>query len=478
MKDMLEDLMGSVGARADYAEARHVHTRVESISTRNGAVDDVDGGESEGVGVRVRAGGAWGFAATRDMSRAGLEAALARALAVAEAQPAAPLAPLAPEPPARGRWESQAEIDPFGVPLADKLELLVAADRSMRGDSRIAVSEAHLFARTEARTFASTEGALCEQRVTETGGGISATAVSGNEVQVRSFPCSHEGDIQQAGYEHFASMGLVDAGPRVAEEAVALLTAPACESGRRTIVLDGMQLALQLHESVGHAVELDRVLGTEASYAGTSFVAVEDVGRLQYGSELMNVSADATVPGGLGSFGWDDEGVAARAEPLVRDGVLAGFLSSRESAAEIGLARSGGCMRAEGFARQPIVRMTNVNLAPGSAGTLDDLIASTADGLYFETNRSWSIDSRRLQFQFATEAAWEIVDGARGRLLRNPSYSGVTPQFWAGLDAICSPSEWRLWGLTNCGKGEPGQFMAVSHGTAPARFKGVQVGVA
>jgi TldD protein len=478
MKDMLEELMGAADARADYAEARHVHTRSESIATRNGAVDNVDGAESEGVGVRVRAGGAWGFAATRDMSRAGVEAALERALAVAAAQPAAPSTPLVPEPPARGRWESRAEVDPFGLPLEDKLALLVAADQSMRGDSRIAVTSAHMFARRETRTFASTDGALCEQLVTETGGGISATAVSGNEVQVRSFPCSHEGDIQQAGYEHVLRMGLVEAGPRVAEEAVALLTAPACEPGRRTIVLDGMQLALQLHESVGHAVELDRVLGTEASYAGTSFVAVADVGSLQYGSELMNVSADATVPGGLGSFGWDDEGVAARVEPIVRAGVLAGFLSSRESAAEVGLTRSGGCMRAEGFARQPIVRMTNVNLAPGSAGTLEDLIASTGDGLYLETNRSWSIDSRRLHFQFATEAAWEIVDGSRGRLLRNPSYSGVTPQFWRSLDAICSPSEWRLWGLTNCGKGEPGQFIAVSHGTAPARFTDVQVGVA
>jgi TldD protein len=478
MKDMLEDLMGAVGGRADYAEARHVHARSESIATRNGAVDDVDSGESEGVGVRVRSGGAWGFAATRDMSRAGVEAALERALAVAAAQPAAPAAPLAPEPPARGRWESTAEVDPFSVPLEDKLSLLVAADHSMRGDSRVAISSAHLFARREARTFASSEGALCEQLVTETGGGISAMAMSDDEVQVRSFPCSHEGDVKQAGYEHLLAMGLVEAGPRVAEEAVALLTAPACEPGTRTIVLDGMQLALQLHESVGHAVELDRVLGTEASYAGTSFVGVGDVGSLQYGSELMNVSADATVPGGLGSFGWDDEGVAARAQPIVRDGVLTGFLSSRESAAEVGLSQSGGCMRADGFARQPIVRMTNVNLAPGSAGTLEDLIASTDDGLYLETNRSWSIDSRRLHFQFATEAAWEIVDGARGRLLRNPSYSGVTPQFWAGLDAICSPSEWRLWGLTNCGKGEPGQFMAVSHGTAPARFRNVQVGVA
>jgi len=192
----------------------------------------------------------------------------------------------------------------------------------------------------------------------------------------------------------------------------------------------------------------------------------------------MSVTADATSPAGLGSYGWDDEGVAARAEPIVRGGVLTGFLSSRETAAAIGLDHSGGCMRAEGFARQPIVRMSNVNLEPGDAGSLDELIASTERGLLLDTNRSWSIDSRRLHFQFATEAAWEIVDGERGRLLRNPSYSGTTPEFWRSLDAVCSPSEWRLWGLPNCGKGEPGQAMRVSHGTAPARFRDVQVGVA
>jgi TldD protein len=478
MKDRLEDLMGAATARADYADVRHVHTRTESITTRNGAVHEVEGAESEGAGVRVRVGGAWGFAGTRDIGRAGLREALERALAVAAAQPRAPKAPLTQEPPARGRWENSAATSPFAVPLEDKLSKLVAADQSMRTDPRIAVTMAHMVALEEARTFASTDGSLCEQLTTESGGGMSAMAVSGDEVQVRSYPGSHAGDVMQAGYEHFASLDLEQGGPRIAEEAIALLSAPPCEPGRTTIVLDGHQLALQLHESVGHAVELDRVLGTEASYAGTSFVTVADVGRLRYGSELMNVTADATVAGGLGSYGWDDEGVEARADPIVRDGVLAGFLSSRESAAAIGLERSGGHMRAEGFARQPIVRMSNVNLGPGDAGTLADLIASTERGLYLETNRSWSIDSRRLHFQFATEAAWEIVDGERGRLLRNPSYSGTTPEFWRSLDAICSPSEWRLWGLTNCGKGEPGQAMRVSHGTAPGRFRDVQVGVA
>jgi TldD protein len=478
VKDLLEELMDSARTRADYAEARYVRSRGESLATRNGAVDEVESAESEGVGIRVRVGGAWGFAATRELDGTGLERALAQALAIAAAQPATPATPLAPEPAARGRWESRCELDPFAVPLEEKLEALTAADEAMRGDSRIALTTAHFLAFSDERIFASTEGALCEQRSTECGGGITATAVSDDEVQIRSFPSSFRGDVAQAGYEHFAGLGLLAAAPRVAEEAAALLSAPSCPAGMATVILDGQQLALQVHESVGHAVELDRVLGTEASYAGTSFVSVADVASLRYGSELMNVTADATTPGGLGTFGWDDEGVEGRSEPIVRHGVLYGFLSSRESAAEVGLDRSGGCMRADGFARQPIVRMTNVNLEAGDAGTLEDLIASTDRGLYLETNRSWSIDNRRLHFQFATEAAWEIVDGERTRLLRNPSYAGVTPEFWNRLDAICSPSEWRLWGLLNCGKGEPGQLMRVSHGAAPARFRDVQVGVA
>jgi TldD protein len=478
MKDILEDLMGAVGGRADYADARHVHTRHESISTRNGAVDEVEGSESEGVGVRVRSRGAWGFAATRDVSRAGVEAALDRALEIAAAQPRAPDTPLAPEPPARGSWGSEARIDPFSVPLEDKLARLTEADVSMRGDERIAITTARMMNLKETTTFASSEGALCDQLTIATGASIQAVAVSGDEVQVRSYPSSHTGDVRQLGYEHVEALDLAGGGPQVAEEAIALLSAPRCEPGRTTIVLGGQQVALQVHESVGHAVELDRVLGMEASYAGTSFVTVADRGRLRYGSELMSVTADATSPAGLGSYGWDDEGVAARVEPIVSDGVLTGFLSSRETAAAIGLDRSGGCMRADGFARQPIVRMSNVNLAPGDAGTLDELIASTERGLFLDTNRSWSIDSRRLQFQFATEIAREIVDGELRGLVRNASYGGITPDFWRGLDAICSEPEWRLWGLTNCGKGEPGQAMRVSHGAAPARFRDVQVGVA
>jgi TldD protein len=399
-------------------------------------------------------------------------------MAIADAQPSAEPTPLAPEPPARGEHRGGEGTDPFEVPLERKLERLLEADAALGADPRMNLRQAHFGAYARETVFASTEGALYDQRVIECGGGLTATAVEGDEVQVRSFPGSHRGDTMQAGYEHFDSMTLVAEAPRVADEAIALLRADRCPSTTTTLILDGEQLALQVHESVGHAVELDRVLGGEASYAGVSWVPPDGIGTLQYGSELMNVTADATSAGGLGSYRWDDEGVEGRAVPIVRDGILRGFLSGRESAALIGMERSSGCMRSDGFARQPIVRMTNVNLEPGDAGTLEDLIAATERGIYMETNRSWSIDQRRLHFQFGTEIAWEIEDGRRTRMLRNPTYAGVTPRFWASLDAICSRPAWKLWGVLNCGKGEPGQSMHVSHGAAPARFRDVQVGIA
>src|SRR5215210_1348254 len=472
------ELMDSADRHADYADARHVRIRSERISTRNRALDGLDSRETEGIGVRVRVGGAWGFAGVRGADREGAERALGRALEVARSQPAARAAPLAPEPPAQGRWESAARRDPFAVPLEEKLAELDVAAEALRAEPAVAVARASFRAWCTEKLFVSTEGALCEQRLTECGGGIAAVSIVDGQTQVRSFPSSHAGHVAQAGYEHFLGLGLSAAAPQVAEEAAALLRAPACPPGRTTLILVGEQLGLQLHESVGHAVELDRVLGREASYAGTSFIPPDATGVLKIGSELVDVTADAGTDGGLGSFRWDDEGVEGQRLPIVRQGVLRGFLSSRETAAETELPRSGGCMRAEGFDRQPIVRMTNVNLEPGAAGTLDELVAATEHGILIETNRSWSIDSLRLQFQFEGEAAWEIAHGERTRLLRNPSYAGMTPSFWAGCDAVCSPSDWELVSFVDCGKGEPGQVMRVSHGLAPARFRDVEVGVA
>lgn len=478
MLDVLTSVLANAPSRCAYAEARHVATDEEGLLVRNGAVESIDSHAADGVGVRVRTVGGWGFAATREATRAGITRALARALAIAESQPALPAGPLVPVEPARGHWACAYERDPFAVSLEDKLELLFAAERELRGDPRIVRSDATCESRRVRTAFASTEGAACTQERVECGAAVSAIAVDGDELQVRSYPGAHGGSAACAGWEHVLAFDLAAHAPRVAAEALELLSAPECPAGRRTVILGGEQLALQIHESIGHALELDRMLLMEAAYAGTSWVAPGDLGTLRYGSPQLNITADATLPGGLGTFGWDDEGVAAARTALIEAGVLRAALSDRGSAAAIGLPRSGGCARADGFARQPIVRMTNVSIEPGAAGTLADLIADTDDGLYLETNRSWSIDDRRLHFQFATEIAREVRGGRLGRLLRNPSYAGVTPQFWGGLDAVCSASAWRLWGLGNCGKGEPGQVMRVSHGTAPARFRDVQVGVA
>ena len=476
--DLLTEAISAVPARCSYAEARHVATDDEAVLVRNGDVAQVDSDSSAGIGVRVRAGGGWGFAATREETAAAVHDALARALAIAESQPAAPAGPLASVEAASGHWSSTFARDPLEVSLEEKLELLLAAEAGLRGDARIVRSEAECASRRVRTAFASTEGAACTQVRVECGAGIAAIALDGDELQVRSYPSAHGGSAACAGWEHVLGFDLVAHAPRVAAEAIELLTAPLCPAGRATIVLDGDQLALQIHESIGHALELDRMLLGEAAYAGTSWVAPHDLGTLRYGSEHLQITADATLAGGLGSFGWDDEGVAAKRTPLIEAGLLRAALSDRQSAAAIGLERSGGCARADGFARQPIVRMTNVSIEPGGAGTLADLIADTGEGLYLATNRSWSIDDRRLQFQFATEVAREIRGGELGRLLRNPSYAGITPRFWGGLDAVCSASEWRLHGLGNCGKGEPGQLMRVSHGAAPARFRDVEVGVA
>jgi TldD protein len=477
--DLLTDLVAKAEGRCAYAEARHVDRRAESLAVRAGEVDEVASSASAGIGVRVRIGGGWGFAATRDATPAGAEAALARALAIAEAQPAGPGRPLAPVDAARGHWASAYERDPFAVSLEAKLDLLTTAEAALRtGDERLVRTEATASAWREHKAFASTEGAACTQERVACGAGVAAYAAGDGEVQVRSYPLAHGGLFTCGGWEHVEALELAANAPRVSEEAIELLTAPPCPEGVMTIVLHGEQLALQIHESIGHALELDRILGGEAAYAGTSWVAAADLGTLRYGSDALNVTADATLPGGLGSFGWDDEGVAAARTPLIEAGTLKAALTDREAAAAVGLERSGGCARADGFARQPIVRMTNVSIEPGTAGSLADLVADTDAGLYLETNRSWSIDDRRLQFQFATEAAREIRGGELGRLVRNPSYAGITPRFWGSLDAVCGVEDWRLWGLTNCGKGEPGQVMEVSHGAAAARFREVQVGVA
>jgi TldD protein len=262
---------------------------------------------------------------------------------------------------------------------------------------------------------------------------------------------------------------------RIAEEAAALLGAADCPEGEKTLILEGSQLALQIHESVGHAIELDRILGWEAAFAGTSHLELPKLGTHKYGSPLMNITADATLPGALGSFGYDDEGTPAQRVPIVDQGIWVGVLSGRDSASIASLP-PGGMVRADGFNRLPMVRMTNVGLLPGDS-SLEEMIAETEDGILMSTNRSWSIDDKRLNFQFGCEIGWEIKNGKRGQMIKNPTYTGITPKFWAQLDMLAGESEWVHWGTPNCGKGQPMQVAHTGHSASPGRFGTVRVGV-
>src|SRR5436305_215867 len=300
--------------------------------------------------------------------------------------------------------------------------------------------------------FVSSEGHRIDQHIRECGGGISATAIGEDETQRRSYP-SYRGQYGTRGWELVTELDLAAHAARVADEARALLTAPPCPAGETDLILGSEQLALQIHESVGHAIELDRILGWEAAFAGTSWLDLARLGDMRYGSELMNITADATLPGALGSFGYDDEGTSAQRVDIVRDGTWVGVLSGRDSAAVTGLP-PGGMVRADGWGRLPMVRMTNVGLLPGPS-SLEEIIDATDDGISMETNRSWSIDDKRLNFQFGCELGYEVKNGQRGRLLRNPTYTGITPQFWASLDMLAGEREWIFWGTPNCGKGQP-----------------------
>jgi TldD protein len=466
-----------------YADARVVAIRNRSLTSKNGRVGHASEAESLGLGVRVVANGAWGFAAAADLSRASVAAAAARAVEIARASARVKREDvrLAPEPAVVAEWKTPYDVDPFATSVGQNLELLLKVDAEMRGVAGVTMSETGMNFQREESWFLSSEGSDIHQTKYSTGAGYTAYAFAGSEIQKRSYPNSFGGQWQNRGYEQIAEMKLVENARRVAEEAVALHHADQCPEGKATIILDGSQLGLQIHESVGHPIELDRVLGMEANFAGTSFLTLEQLGELRYGSDLVNVVADARQEHGpgLGTFAYDDEGVAAQCTPIITNGLFTGYLSSRETAHTIGAVRSGGTLRAEGWNRLPMIRMTNVSILPGEQPlSLDQLIGDTDDGIYMETNKSWSIDDKRYNFQFGCEIAWEIKRGKRVRMLKNPSYSGITTEFWNAMDAICSREEWTIWGTPNCGKGQPQQVVGTGHGASPARFRKIPVGSA
>ena len=466
---------------ASYADARVMDIRLRDLSTKNSQVGTLAESESLGIGIRVMVRGSWGFAATDRLTREGVQACAAEAVAIAKASALAKLADVAmvPEQAFVDTWQNPYVKDPFRIPLERQLELLLAADRAMSRVKGVTIAETSMTFRRIEQVFASTLGSKIHQIKMQSGAGIVATSFQGTEIQKRSYPNSFGGQHQLAGYELVESFDLVGNAPRVAEEAVALHSAPQSPEGVKTIILESSQLGLQIHESVGHPIELDRVLGMEANFAGLSFLTLEKLRTLKYASDIVNVVADARLEHGpgLGTFGYDDEGVPAQCTDIIKAGLFTGYLSNRETAPAIGLTRSGGTMRTESWNRLPIIRMTNISLLPGT-WKYDDLIADTDDAILMETNRSWSIDDRRYHFQFSTEIGWEIKGGKKTRMLKNPSYSGITTEFWNSCDAICSRDHWTLWGTPNCGKGQPMQTMGTGHGASPSRFRNIKLGAA
>jgi TldD protein len=465
-------------AGAAYADVRVVHRIDERVVVKNGAVGELERGDDLGMSVRVISSGAWGFASTFDLTPEGAATAAKLAVRIAQASSRVKVSDveLAPEQPWSDRWQTPYQIDPFKVPVFDKLQLLFAVDKVLRERPEIAVAESCIISMRERTWFGSTEGAYIDQEITRCGGGFEVMAVGNGDAQTRSFPASFRGHHKTTGYEIVPALKLLENAAKVRDEAIALLTAEPCPSGRTDLILGGAQLCLQIHESVGHANELDRVLGLESNYAGISFCTTEKQGKFRYGSELVNLVADGTVAGGLATAGYDDDGVAAQRFHVVRDGIHQAYFTNREMAHFIGETRSRGCNRAEGWNNIPIVRIPNLSLMPGT-WNLDELIADTESGIFMDVNRSWSIDQMRLNFQFGCEVAWEIKDGKLGRMFKNPNYQGITPEFWGNCDAICDNSHFDLWSVLSCGKGQPGQTAEMSHGSSPARFRNVMCGI-
>ncbi|MCL2498642.1 MAG: TldD/PmbA family protein [Symbiobacteriaceae bacterium] len=480
LKEKMNQVLAFIKAQegVDYADVRVNYIITESYATENMKIQSLSSVKNLGYGIRIYVQGSMGFAGSQDFANmedtAKIALEIARATRLTQKYPVK----LSAKKKIVAHYATPVAIDPFAISKEEKLNLLFEAERLMREAApTLFRTSGTLTFRREEKTWADSEDSYITQDLVESGGGIEAVVVGKGEIQSRSYPNSARGNYATAGWEFIQSMDIIGNAPRVGREAVELLTAEVCPSGIYDLVIAPTQLTLQLHESVGHPIELDRVLGYEAGMAGTSFLDSVIPGEFRYGSEHINIVADATAPGGLGTYGYDDDGVPAQRVEVITKGIFHNFISSRDTAGAVA-GFSNGCARADAWGRIPIVRMSNINLLPGEF-TLDELIAGVDDGFYLDINRSWSIDDRRINFQFATEIAYEIKQGKlTGKIYKNPIYTGITPVFWGSCDGVANQDYWRFMGTPNCGKGEPGQMAHCGHGSAPARFRKVKVGVA
>ncbi len=462
-------------AGAGYADARLVRWQTERVSVRDDHLERVERRDEIGIGVRVLVDGAWGYAATHELRDDAVATAARQAVATARrsakllAELKAPRVELSDEPPVKGQWVAPHRIDPFSVAPADKAALLSSAARKVLSVPGIRHAAASVYAIGEDKLLVTSEGTEVHQIYFRLHPALEATAIDGR--RGRFATRDHEAAPMLAGWEYVVDLGLEADAPQIAEDALRKLYAPSVKPGKRHVVLAPSNLWLTIHESIGHSTELDRAMGLEANFAGTSFIRPDDAGKLRIGSDTVTLVADRTQPGGLATTAWDDDGVAAGRWDIVRDGIFVGWQTTRDQATWIGEERSRGCSYGEGYRGLPFQRMPNVSLQPGKEGyTTEDLINATEDGVLVTGRGSWSIDHQRYNFQFSGQMFWEIKRGRVTTPLRDVAYQANTIDFWKSCDMIGGKGTYRLGGSFGDGKGEPSQSNAVSHGCPPARF--------
>ena len=469
----LPDLVHLAASRgATYADARYVEREHESVSLRDGQVEAVTRTSDRGVGFRVIHKGAWGFAATDRTGGAALNGLVDEAFRRAEASASVRQGPirLAPVAPQRGEYRSTVRRDPFAVPMRERIALLQAADEALRGPNARSRRSSVAAYRTR-KQLVTSEGTDVTQEFVESGAGVAVTAVKAGAKPAQRYDSRL---TRQAGWEFVEELDLVARARRYRDDAEAALDAPLATERPTTLVFAPEFLALLVHESCGHPTEADRVLEYEVAFAGTSFMWPKDRGILRYGSEHVSMTADATLPGGMGTFGWDDDGVPAMRTKLVDKGIFVGYLTSRETAAALGMPVAIGSARAEGWQHFPIVRMVNVSLDPGPR-SYAEILKGVDDGLLLEAPASYSLDDKRQNFHFSTQAARVIRNGELHGYVRGVSFQSLTPEFWGRCDGVAD--DWELHGFLSCAKGEPLQLMRVGHGAAHARFRDVPIEV-
>ena len=471
MLERLESDFRQVLPKVDFCSLRFVRERDELLWVRQDIPLPAQRWEDAGAMVTVLDGGGMGYAATGDLSRTGLAAAVDQALTWARRTAGRCVVDLAkvtlPEP--TGEYVGPEQIPWHSVPLEEKFDLLAAECRRLKVDERIVDYSARLWCSRVETLYLTGGGGRVHQRFAYLVPWLTASANAGSDTQERSLGALG----RQGGLEVLEAVGFREAGPRIGGEAIELLEAPNCPTETMDLLLMPDQMSLQIHESIGHPLELDRILGDERNYAGTSFVTPEMFGTYRYGSGLLNVTYDPTRPEQLASFGYDDEGLEAARTYIIRDGILQRPLGGATSQARSRLAGVANC-RASGWNRPPIDRMANLNLEPG-ASTLEEMIAAVERGVLMATNRSWSIDDSRNKFQFGCERGQLIEGGRLTRVVKNPNYRGVSATFWRSLKKVGDKSTFQVLGVPNCGKGEPNQIMRVSHASPASLFEGVEV---